>query len=77
MRAGGSQIRVIDANKSEKDILLNEELDELQQKSNGRLKVTHILSHPGDDWKGLKGELGVISTTLLKFLFLISGRVLG
>ncbi|KAK5109055.1 hypothetical protein LTR62_007603 [Meristemomyces frigidus] len=51
------QIRVVDANKSEKDILLREELDHFEKESKGRLKVTHVLSHPSDDWKGLKGHV--------------------
>jgi len=52
-----TEIRVVDANKSEKDILLKEALDGLEQNSGGRLKITHVLSHPGDDWKGKKGHV--------------------
>ena len=52
-----TQIRVVDANKSEKDILLHEALDDFEKKSNGRLKVTHVLSHPSDEWKGKKGHV--------------------
>ncbi|OAG05794.1 uncharacterized protein CC84DRAFT_1244315 [Paraphaeosphaeria sporulosa] len=52
-----TQIRVVDANKSEKDILLHKELDEFERGSGGRLKITHILSHPSDDWKGKKGHV--------------------
>ncbi|CAN9120075.1 unnamed protein product [Alternaria sp. RS040] len=51
------QICVLDANKSEKDILLHKELDEFEKSSGGRLKITHILSHPSDDWKGKKGHV--------------------
>lgn len=54
---GEVQVRVVDANKSEKDILLREELDHFEKESNGRLKITHVLSHPSDDWKGLKGHV--------------------
>jgi len=53
----GVQIRVIDANKSEHDILLHQELDRLENEGADRLKVTHVLSHPSDDWKGLKGHV--------------------
>ena len=52
-----TEIRVVDANKSEKDILLKEALDEFEKNSNGRLKVTHVLSHPSDEWKGKKGHV--------------------
>ena len=52
-----TEIRVVDANKSEKDILLKEALDGFEKDSNGRLKVTHVLSHPNDDWKGRKGHV--------------------
>nr|OQO24577.1 hypothetical protein B0A51_09734 [Rachicladosporium sp. CCFEE 5018] len=51
------QLRVLDANKSEKDILLKVELDQFEKDSKGGLQVTHILSHPSDDWKGLKGHV--------------------
>ena len=51
------QICVLDANKSEKDILLHKELDEFEKSSGGRLKITHILSHPSDEWKGKKGHV--------------------
>jgi nitrate reductase (NAD(P)H) len=50
-------IRVVDANKSEKDILLREELDHFEKESKGRLRVSHILSHPSEGWKGLIGHV--------------------
>ncbi|KAH7080841.1 hypothetical protein FB567DRAFT_500929 [Paraphoma chrysanthemicola] len=52
-----TQIRVVDANKTEKDILLRRELDKFEQDSNGRLIITHVLSHPSDEWKGKKGHV--------------------
>lgn len=52
-----TEIRVVDANKSEKDILLKEALDQFEKESNGRLKITHVLSHPSDDWQGTKGHV--------------------
>nr|POF13967.1 nitrate reductase [nadh] 1 [Quercus suber] len=51
------EVRVVDANKSEKDILLRDELDKFEHESKGRLKVAHVLSHPSDEWKGLKGHV--------------------
>jgi nitrate reductase (NAD(P)H) len=52
-----TQIRVVDANKSEKDILLREELGEFEKNGGGRLKITHVLSHPSDEWEGRRGIL--------------------
>lgn len=52
-----TQIRVVDANKTKNDILLHDELKEFEKKSKGQLKVTHVLSAPGDDWTGLKGHV--------------------
>ncbi|TKA63268.1 hypothetical protein B0A55_10206 [Friedmanniomyces simplex] len=51
------EVRVIDANKSEADILLRDELDHFVQESKGRLKVAHVLSHPSEKWKGIKGHV--------------------
>ena len=52
-----TEIRVIDANKSENDILLHESLSKLEKLSNGQTKITHVLSHPSNDWKGKKGHV--------------------
>lgn len=52
-----TEIRVVDANKSEKDILLKDALDGFEKESNGRLRITHVLSHPSDDWKGKSGHV--------------------
>ncbi|KAJ4991807.1 nitrate reductase [Stagonosporopsis vannaccii] len=52
-----TEIRVVDANKSEKDILLKEALDGFEKESGGRLKITHVLSHPSDAWKGKTGHV--------------------
>lgn len=67
--AGGddTELRVVDANKSERDILLKGELDEFEKKSDGQLRITHVLSHPGDGWKGEKGH--VDAEILRKALF--------
>ena len=51
------QVRVVDGNKSQKDILLKDELEDLERKSKGNLKVTHVLSHPEEGWEGLKGHV--------------------
>ncbi|KAK5674261.1 hypothetical protein LTS10_012999 [Elasticomyces elasticus] len=49
------QVCVVDANKSEADIPLREELEHFVQESKGRLKVAHVLSHPSGSWQGSKG----------------------
>lgn len=52
-----TQLRVIDANKTEKDILLRAQLDELAKDHPEQFQITHILSHPQGDWNGLKGHV--------------------
>lgn len=52
-----TKIRVVDANKTEADILLKDEPDEFEKGSNGQLKVTYVLSHAGEGWKGKKGHV--------------------
>lgn len=63
-----TEIRVVDANKSESDILLKDQLDAFEKESRGRLKITHILSHPSDSWTGKKGHVdaGLIKETLFE-----------
>lgn len=52
-----TQLRVIDANKSEDDILLREQMDDLEKGHQDQIKITHVLSHPSDAWKGIKGHV--------------------
>jgi len=52
-----TELRVVDANKSEADILLKEALDQFEKDHHKQLKITHVLSHPSDDWKGKKGHV--------------------
>jgi len=60
------QVRAIDANKTEDDILMQDELKKLESESGGRVKVAHVLSHPSEKWEGLKGHVnaGVIKDNL-------------
>ena len=56
MTAGDdTQLRVVDANKAQIDILMHEQLEEFQKRSEGRIKVTNVLSNPDEGWGGLKG----------------------
>lgn len=50
-----TQLRVVDANKTESDILLRNELAQFERDSQGQLKTTHVLSHSSDTWQGEKG----------------------
>lgn len=69
-----TEIRVVDANKSEGDILLKDALDEYERKSEGRLKITHILSHPGEEWEGRKGH---VDAELIKEVLFEPGKGTG
>ena len=52
-----TQLRVIDANKSENDILLKKEMENFQNKHKDQIKICHVLSHPSVNWKGIKGHV--------------------
>ncbi|KAF2999125.1 hypothetical protein E8E14_004143 [Neopestalotiopsis sp. 37M] len=54
-----TQIRMVDANRTEKDILLKEEMEELQKDHPDQLQIIHVLSHPSDPglWKGKQGHM--------------------
>ncbi|KAL7765955.1 hypothetical protein ACKLNR_003871 [Fusarium oxysporum f. sp. zingiberi] len=52
-----TEVRVVDANKTEADILLKEELEDFETKAHGQLKVTYVLSHADDSWKGKTGHV--------------------
>ena len=60
-------LKVIDANKTENDILLRNELDQLAKDNPDQFTITYILSHPGDNWKGEKGH--VSKEVLQKYAF--------
>ncbi|EAW12912.1 putative nitrate reductase [Aspergillus clavatus NRRL 1] len=53
----GVKIRAIDANKTENDILMHGELDKFALDHPDQFEITHVLSHPGDSWKGQKGHV--------------------
>lgn len=52
-----TELTVIDANKSEEDILLRKHLESFEKEGKGQLKIAHVLSHPSDQWRGLKGHV--------------------
>ncbi|KAK9815051.1 hypothetical protein WJX73_005946 [Symbiochloris irregularis] len=49
-----TRIRLIFANQAEGDMLLRDDLDKLAQDE--RFEIHHILSKPGDGWKGSRGR---------------------
>ncbi|EXA28602.1 nitrate reductase (NADH) [Fusarium oxysporum f. sp. pisi HDV247] len=60
-------IRVLDANKSQSDILLRSEMEAFEQDSEGQLQVAHVLNDAGEDWAG---ERGLVTADMLrKYLF--------
>lgn len=63
----GIEVRVVDANKTEGDILMREDLTRLEKESRGRVQVTHVLSHPSEKWDGLKGHVN--AEVIKKHLF--------
>ncbi|KAL4956782.1 hypothetical protein BDW69DRAFT_67808 [Aspergillus filifer] len=52
-----TKIKAVYANRSEADILLREQLDGFAGKHKDQFSITHVLSHPSDEWKGLKGHV--------------------
>lgn len=52
-----TNIKVIDANKTENDILLRNELDAYARDNPGQFSITHVISRPSDTWKGEKGHV--------------------
>lgn len=60
-----TELRVVDANKTESDILLRKDLADFEKNSGGQLKITHVLSHPADQemWNG---ETGHVDAEIIK-----------
>ncbi|KAK4979657.1 hypothetical protein LTR28_003387 [Elasticomyces elasticus] len=67
-----TQIRVIDGNKTEADILLHEELDQIEKQSQGQIKIVHVLDHPDnkDEWEKKGGLSGYVNADIIRnYLF--------
>lgn len=62
-----TNLKVIDANKTEGDILLKDELDKFAKNNPDQFKITHVISHPDDNWSGEKGH--VSKEILQKYAF--------
>lgn len=57
-----TRIRLLDANKTQQDIILRSQLHDLEIQHRDQFPVTHVLSHPSHDddddgWDGLKGHV--------------------
>lgn len=52
-----TKIKVIDANKSEADILMSGDLDEFAKDHHDRFAIVHVLSKASEDWKGERGHI--------------------
>jgi nitrate reductase (NAD(P)H) len=63
-----TEVRVIDANKTEDDILLRSELEKLVKESRNQLKITHVLSHPKQkgDWEAAGGLSGHVDSGVIE-----------
>ncbi|UCS93799.1 ferredoxin--NADP reductase [Echinicola marina] len=52
-----SKVTLIYCNRSEEQVIFDQQLESLGQKYEGRFEVVHTLSQPKEDWSGLKGRL--------------------
>eukprot|EP00698_Gefionella_okellyi_P025307 TRINITY_DN922_c0_g2_i1.p1 TRINITY_DN922_c0_g2~~TRINITY_DN922_c0_g2_i1.p1 ORF type:complete len:417 (+),score=91.39 TRINITY_DN922_c0_g2_i1:124-1374(+) len=56
--ADQTRVTLLNANRTEEDILLRRELDELASEEEGRISIHHFLSRPADTWTGMRGHIG-------------------
>ncbi|KAK3486820.1 uncharacterized protein B0T23DRAFT_388471 [Neurospora hispaniola] len=52
-----TELRVVDANTTEQDILLKQELDGLEKNNGGKMKICHVLGQYGEGWKSKRGKM--------------------
>lgn len=52
-----NRVSLVYGNRTEEGIIYKKEIEELAQKFEGRLKVIHVLSRPGDGWSGACGRI--------------------
>ncbi|KAH8434013.1 putative nitrate reductase [Aspergillus melleus] len=62
-----TQIKVVDSNKTENDILMHDELTKFEEEHPDQLRVYHILSRADPSWTGLRGH--VDESMLRKYAF--------
>ncbi|KAI8081304.1 uncharacterized protein BX664DRAFT_340089 [Halteromyces radiatus] len=61
-----TKLWLIYANKSERDILLKQELDALCEQYQDRLKIMYVLEYPSKEWQGEQGR--ITSEMIVKML---------
>lgn len=63
-----TQVRVVDANKREADILLRESLDRIENESQDQIKIAHVLSNPQKkgEWEKNGGLSGHVDADIIK-----------
>ncbi|MBD8488126.1 ferredoxin--NADP reductase [Echinicola sp. CAU 1574] len=52
-----SKVTLIYCNRSEDQIIFDQQIQDLTKKYEGRFEVVHILSQPSEEWSGFKGRL--------------------
>ncbi|KAK5405207.1 hypothetical protein LTR06_008902 [Exophiala xenobiotica] len=64
----GPEVRTIDANKTEDDILLHDDLNKIGETSKRKIQTTFVLSHPGnkDKWEKNGGFSGHVDEDMIK-----------
>ncbi|KAK9413357.1 hypothetical protein SUNI508_02556 [Seiridium unicorne] len=60
-----TQIRMVDANRTEGDILLRDEMEKLRKKHPDQFAMTQVLSHPSNP-DGWQGETGHINADIIR-----------
>ena len=53
------RVLLLYANRSARDIAFGEELSACQDRSNGNVRVVHVLSRPDESWQGEKGHINI------------------
>jgi nitrate reductase (NAD(P)H) len=63
-----TEVRVVDANKTEGDILLHDQLNKMVKETKGQIQIAHVLSHPKnqDEWKRQGGLCGHVNADMIK-----------
>ncbi|KAK5202549.1 hypothetical protein LTR41_011707 [Exophiala xenobiotica] len=62
------EVKIIDANKTEDDILLRDDLNKIGETSKRKIQTTFVLSHPGDKdkWEKNGGFSGHVDEAMIK-----------
>ena len=58
-RPGGASTLLIYGNRTQNDIIYREELDHIEQLSNGAVRVVHVLSKADATWSGERGHIDI------------------